>query len=332
MLGRLFGKGAERPAQGPYALPVERKRWSRMYTLRALGDTRVLALTEAARAGDWPAVKVALAPFDLGRDRHVLRELASVDGVQEWIVQAVEQEEDTELRAQALLISGARHIIWGWEARTAQLAAQVSREQWEVFFERLAIAEEHLLEAVELRVEWVTPWVELLTLGRGASQGTEVNEARLAGALNRDPFDVHTHLEWLYHLLPRWGGTPGEGLAFARQAVARAPQGHPVGCVLALAYIQVWEDEDTVDCLETPEIRAELRAAAGHSILHPSYEFRPGWQREFNLFAMALALAEERDTIRRVFHTLDGAYLAGPWRGLAKPEKMFARHQRRARG
>ncbi|CAM5461708.1 hypothetical protein STENM223S_01690 [Streptomyces tendae] len=75
-----------------------------MSLVRALGDTRVLALVEAADAGDWNGVKAALAPFDLGRDHQVLGELADLGGVQDWIGRAVEQ--DAEHRATALLISG----------------------------------------------------------------------------------------------------------------------------------------------------------------------------------------------------------------------------------
>lgn len=83
MFGRLFGRGEERPAEDPHALPVPRRQRNGMYTLRALGDARVLALVEAADAGDWDAVKAALAPFDLGRDHQVLGELADLDGVQD---------------------------------------------------------------------------------------------------------------------------------------------------------------------------------------------------------------------------------------------------------
>ncbi|MEZ3180729.1 hypothetical protein KYY02_19175 [Streptomyces pimonensis] len=327
MFGKLFGRDAERPAADPYALPAPRRK-NGTYTLRALGDTRVLALVEAADAGEWEAVKAALAPFDLGRDHQVLGELAVLDGVQDWIGRAV--EEDKEHRATALLISGARHISWGWEARTAARAAHVTQEQWRVFHERLHIAEEQLLEAAELRPEWVTPWRRLLTSGRGMSLGAAVNEARFDAGLRRDPLDPDIHTEWLAQLQPRWGGEPGQALAFARDALARAPQGHRLGCVIAMAHIEEWVESDRGSCLETPETQAELREAADHSILHPDYAWRPGWQRDFNMFAMALSLAGERHTVRRVFRTLDGACTTWPWTFFADPEKEFARRHRRA--
>ncbi|GAA4951506.1 hypothetical protein AB0420_10020 [Streptomyces caelestis] len=327
MFGKLFGREAERPAADPYALPAPRRK-NGTYTLRALGDTRVLALVEAADAGEWEAVKAALAPFDLGRDHQVLGELAVLDGVQDWIGRAV--EEDKEHRATALLISGARHIGWGWEARTAARAAHVTQEQWRVFHERLHIAEEQLLEAAELRPEWVTPWRQLLTSGRGMSLGAAVNETRFDAGLRRDPLDLEIHTEWLAQLQPRWGGEPGQALAFARDALARAPQGHRLGCVIAMAHIEEWVESDRGSCLETPEIQAELRDAADHSILHPDYAWRPGWQQDFNMFAMALSLAGERHTVRRVFRTLDGACTKWPWTFFADPEKEFARRHRRA--
>lgn len=143
--------------------------------------------------------------------------------MQDWIGRAV--EEDKEHRATALLISGARHISWGWEARTAERAVNVTQEQWKVFHDRLRIAEEQLLEAAELRPDWVTPWRRLLTSGRGMSLGRAVNETRRDAALRRDPLDLETHLEWVSQLQPRWGGEPGQALAFAQEASARAPQG-----------------------------------------------------------------------------------------------------------
>ncbi|WP_066943214.1 hypothetical protein [Streptomyces lushanensis] len=325
MFDRLFGRGGERPPADPHALPVPRRRKNGMYQLRALGDRRVLTLMESADAGDWQAVKAGLVPFDLGRDHHVLGEFANWSGVEGWIGRAV--EEDKEHRATALLISGARHVAWGWEARTAQRAKDVTREQWRVFHERLRIAEEQLFEAAESRPEWVTPWRQLLTSGRGMSLGPAVNETRLDAALRRDPLDLEIHIEWLSQLQPRWGGEPGEGLAFARDALTRAPQGHRLGCVIAMAHIEDWVESDSEDCLETPEIQAELRAAADHSILHPAYERRPGWQHDFNKFAMALSLADERHTVRRVFQALDGAYTRWPWTYFAEPEEQFARRR-----
>ncbi|MBT3151329.1 hypothetical protein HTV45_10620 [Streptomyces sp. CHD11] len=327
MFGKVFGRGEERPVADPYALPAPRRK-NGMYTLRALGDTRVLALLEAADAGDWEAVKEALAPFDLGRDPDVLGELAVLDGVEQWIGRAV--EEDKEHRATALLISGARHITWGWEARTSARAVNVTQEQWRTFHERLHTAEEHLFEAAELEPEWVTPWRQLLTSGRGMSLGRAVNETRLDAALRRDPLNLSSHLEWVSQLQPRWGGEPGQALAYARAAFAGAPDGHPLGCAVAMAHIEDWVESDDGDCLETDEIRAELRAAADRSILHPAYVRRPGWQHDFNMFAMALSLAGERHTVRRVFMTLDGAYTKWPWTFFAEPEKQFARRLRRA--
>ncbi|WP_335936881.1 hypothetical protein [Streptomyces sp. PTD5-9] len=328
MFGKLFGRGGEGPVADPHALPVPRRERSGTYALRALGDRRVLALVEAARAGDWEAVKAAQAPFDLGRDHCVLGQLAEVDGVQDWIGRAV--EEDEEHRATALLISGTRHVDWGWEARTAARAVDVTQEQWRVFHERLHIAEEQLFEAAELRPEWVTPWRRLLTSGRGMSLDSAVTETRRDAALRRDPLDLETHVEWLSQLQPRWGGEPGQALAFARDALARAPQGHRLGCVIAMAHIEEWFESDQADCLETPEIQAELRDAADHSILHPAYARRPGWQLDFNMFAMALSLSGERHTVRRVFRALDGARTSWPWTYFADPEKQFARFHRRA--
>lgn len=327
MFGRLFGRGGERPAADPYALPTPKGKGG-VYRLQALGDARVLALVQAAEAGDWEAVKEAALPFDLGREHQVLAEIAEVAGVQEWIGRAV--EEDKEHRALALLISGSRHVVWGWEARTSARAVDVSQEQWRVFHERLHIAEEQLLEAAELRPEWISPWRRLLTSGRGMSLGPAVTETRLDAALRRDPLDLGVHMEWLSQLQPRWGGEPGQALAFAREAFAGAPDGHRLGCVLPMAHIEEWVESDRMDHLENPQVREELRQAADRSIFHPAYERRLGWQEDFNIFAMALSLAGEKAAARRVYRELDGAFTPWPWKYVARPEAMYARFRRRA--
>lgn len=327
MFGKLFGRAEERTAAGPHALPAPRKQ-NGMYPLRALGDARVLALVRAARAEDWEAVKTALTPFDLGRDHQILNELEELGRLQNWIGRAV--EEDREHRATALLIAGARHIQWGWEARTAARASQVTEGQWRVFHKRLRIGEEQLLEAAELRPEWVTPWRRLLTSGRGMSLGADITEARRDAALRRAPLDLETHIEWISQLQPRWGGEPGQALRFARDAYADAPEGDRIGCVIPMAHIEDWVESDETGCLKTGEIREELRRAAERSILHPAYERRPGWQNDFNIFAMALSLAGERQTAKQVFQALDGAFTSWPWAYFGNPEKQFARHQRRA--
>jgi hypothetical protein len=328
MFGKVLGRGAGRREADPYAMPVPRNRKKGTHRVNALGDTRVLALREAARAGDWEAFTTASAAFDLGREHRVLGELADLGGVQNWILPAA--EEDPEHRATALLVAGARNIVWGWEARTGAWAKDVSRTQWKLFHERLEVAEEQLLGAAELRPGWVTPWRELLVSGMGMSVGRTVNEVRLEAALRRDPLDLESHVSWVSYLQPRWSGEPGEALAFARGAFAKAPQGARLGCVLAYAHIEEWVEADRGDELDKAPVRDELTAAAEHSILHPGYERRPGWQYEFNAFAMALSLAGARKTARRVFAELDGACTERPWNYFAEPEKQFARFRGRA--
>ncbi|MFE7982193.1 hypothetical protein ACFUZA_08485 [Streptomyces cellulosae] len=324
MFGKLFGRGEERPGADPYALPAPR-RGNGVHPLRALGDRRVLALVEAADAGDWEGVKEALARFDAGRDHQVLGQLTDIDGLQDWIGRAVEGDE--EHRALALLISGARHIKWGWEARTAARAVDVSEEQWRVFHERLRIAERQLFEAAELRPEWITPWRQLLTSARGMSLGPTVAETRRDAALRRDPLDLEVHLEWVSQLQPRWGGEPGEALEFARAAFAAAPDGHRLGCAVAMAYIEEWVESDDGACLQQPRIRAELRQAAERSVLHHAYERRLGWQGDYNIFAMALSLAGS-STASTVFRELEGAYTEWPWTYMSEPQKAYARFRK----
>jgi hypothetical protein len=162
------------------------------------------------------------------------------------------------------------------------------------------------------------------------SLGAAVNETRRDAALRRDPLDLEVHVEWVSYLQPRWSGEPGQALAFARKAFTGAPEGHRLGCVVAMAHIEDWVESGNKNCLVTPDIQDELLEAAEHSILHPAYERRPGWQEDFNVFAMALSLASERIALPRVFRELQGAFTPWPWKYMAQPEKMYARARRNA--
>ena len=323
MFGKLFGRSAERPVADPHALPVPHRQRNGTYRLRALGDARVLALVEAADVGDWEAVKAALAPFDLGRDHQVLAELADLDGVQDWIGRAV--EEDKEHRATALLISGTRHISWGWEARTAERAVNVSQEQWRLFHERLHIAEEQLLEAAELRPEWVTPWRRLLTSGRGMSLGTAINETRRDAALRRDPLDLETHIEWVSQLQPRWGGEPGQALAFAREAFADAPDGHRLGCVIAMAHIEEWVESDHQDHLDTPRTQDELKEAADARSSTPTTSGARAGRRTSTSSPWPSPCPPRASWPRASSTSWTAPTPPWPWKYMAQPEKTYAR-------
>ncbi|MER7845113.1 hypothetical protein ABTZ03_14350 [Kitasatospora sp. NPDC096077] len=302
----------------------------------AFGDESVRLVLRQAAAGDWPALRPALtagtdgvagtdgtdtAAGATGTDgadlTWLVEAIADVPGVEEWTARAIADAPDDPL---PLLLSGARHVSWAWEARSRAQAKHVTEEQWKLFHQRLEVAEEHLLEVAEREPSWLAPWYFLQISARGASLGPEVAACRFEAAVRRAPGHLGSHRQRLQQLCAKWGGSHDAMHEFARSAMLAAPEGSPLGELVALAHLERWADlpdgEDHA-YLADPTVLAELQEAAFRSVLHPDFVPVRGWQEGFNTFAMVFSLADQRKTARLLFDALDGQVTESPWRYLA---------------
>lgn len=330
----LFGFGrraAEAPvAAAPASAPAATGRAPRIDP--SFGDESVRLMMGQADAGDWGALRPALAAVTDGAElTWLVMTLIDQPGVEEWSARAVaERPEDTL----ALLVSGARHITWGWEARSSARAKNVSEAQWKLFHERLEIAEEQLLEVAEREPAWLAPWYFLQISARGISLGPEVATCRFEAAVRRAPGHPASHRQRLQQLCAKWGGSHDEMHEFARSSMLAAPEGSPLGELVVLAHLERWLDlpdgEDHA-YLTSPTVLAEIQEAAFRSVLHPDFVPARGWQSTFNTFAMAFSLADQPRTARLLFDALDGAVTESPWHYLSgDPVKAFKAHRDRA--
>jgi hypothetical protein len=271
-------------------------------------------LREAAQAADWTAVREELAAVPDGEDlTRCVAHVSDVAGVEEWIAKAVESEPESAL---ARLVAGARGVTWAWEARTGARAEDVSRERFEVFFERLGVAEEHLYEAAEREPEWVAPWYFLLITGRGLQVDPEPARLRFEAAVRRCPGHPGVHRQRLQQVCRKWGGSHEEMHAFARESMLRAPEGSGLGELVAIAHIEHWLDLDEGEDMahiRSPRVIAELHEAADRSVRHPAHVRTRGWTHPFNAFAMAFALAGEKQAAAGMFQALQGRVTEFPW-------------------
>ncbi|MEV6977739.1 hypothetical protein [Kitasatospora sp. NPDC093806] len=316
---RAFGFGRKAPRALPPVLDLSH------------GDAELRELRALADAGDWAALGPALAAVpDQAELTWLLHRISDVEGIEGWLAETVaERPEDTL----ALLLSGARQIAWAWEARTGQRAQYVTDEQWQLFHERLDTAEEQLFEVAEREPSWLGPWFFLQIAARGASLGRSVAGTRFEAALRRDPAHLASHQQRLQQLCAKWGGSHEEMHAFARTSMLAAPEGSPLGELVALAHLEQWLDlpdgEDHA-YLTGPAVRAGLREAALRSVLHPGYRRRRDWRATHNAFAMVLSLADERELAHAVFATLDDVVTDWPWYYLGGDEaENFRAHRDR---
>ncbi|MFJ9950297.1 hypothetical protein [Kitasatospora sp. NPDC091207] len=297
----------------------------------AAGDEELRLMLAHAAAGDWAALRPALAAVTDGAElTWLLVALSDVAGVQDWAAEAAAAQPDDAL---PLLLSGARHVSWAWEARTRQRAEFVTEEQWELFHQRLDTAEEQLFAVAEREPRWLAPWYFLQISGRGVSVGPDVSRYRFEAALRRGPGHLGSHKQRLQQLCAKWGGSHEEMHAFARSAMLAAPEGSPLGELVALAHLEHWLDlpdgEDHA-YLTGPAVLAELQEALRRSVLHADHPRPRGWQGAFNTFAMVFSLADQPRTAHLLFEALDGAVTESPWNYLAgDPVETFRVHRDR---
>lgn len=327
---RRSGGGTVEGRSGRWGLGGSGRRAAAPTLDPTFGDDGLALLLAQARALDWEALRDGLAAVtDETRQLWLLGHLADVQDTEKWLPKAVAGEPDSVL---PLLLSGARHISWGWEARTGARAQHVTEEQWQVFHERLFTAEEQLYEVAEREPGLLAPWYFLLISARGASHGPDVARHRFEAAERRSPGNPEVHRQRLQQLTAKWGGSHEEMHAFARAGMLAAPEGSPLGVLVAEAHLEHWLDlpdgEDHA-YITDPGVAAQLHEAARRSVLHPAHGRPPGWLRSLNTFAMAFSLAGERQAAHSLFEVLDGRVVKGPWHYLGDPVEAFRVHRDR---
>ncbi|GAB2756372.1 hypothetical protein [Streptomyces bullii] len=278
------------------------------------GDPDVGRVREAAGAADWATVREVLEARPESEDRtELLWAVGDTTGVEGWIAEVVEAEPQAPLPR---LVAGIRHISWAWEARTAARAKDVSREQFEVFHDRLRTAERWLYEVAEREPQWTSPWYGLQITGRGLQVGQATARRRFEATVRRDPHHLGAHQQQLQQICAKWGGSHEEMHAFAREAAFGAPGGTLLGQLVAVAHIEHWLDLDSgpdAEYMGRPEVAASLREAADHSFRHPDFVRRGAWNQVLNTFAMAFSLAGDRAAARECFHATEGRVTEFPW-------------------
>ncbi|MFD4371838.1 hypothetical protein [Streptomyces sp. NPDC058486] len=297
------------------------------------GDPDVRRVREAAVAEDWAAVRDVLDARPESEDRTgLLWAVADVAGVERWIADVMAADPEAPLPR---LVAAIRHISWAWEARTAARAQHVSREQFQVFHERLATAETWLYEVAEREPGWTSPWYGLLVTGRGLQVGQEVARRRFDATVRRDPYHLGAHQQRLQQVCEKWGGSHEEMHDFARTAAFGAPGGTLLGQLVAVAHVEHWLALDSgpdARYIGQPQVIRSLHEAADHSIRHRDFVRGRGWLQVHNSFAMAFSLAGDLTAARECFHATEGRVTEFPWSYLDgdDPAKAYKEHRARA--
>ncbi|MET7278907.1 hypothetical protein ABZS29_11810 [Kribbella sp. NPDC005582] len=289
-----------------------------------MGDPLARSFCDALAHRDWPTARQILLGADHPDDRcFLLDACGSVSDVQDWIGTVAA----TDPLAQ--LVRGCHATAWAWEARGAYFASYTKAEQFQLFFDRLRIAESSLYDVVTANPDEVAAWAFLVRTARGLQLGLEDGEFRFQQAISRHATNLKAHAEWLQTCCQKWEGSHDRMFHLARSAAGAAPDGNMLHALVPLAHLEVMTDlagTASRRYLTQPDVQAELRAAADRSVLHPAAELRPGWPLYFNTFAMAFANAGDRPAAAAVFSRLGDQSTDFPWKYAGgDPAKAFSK-------
>jgi hypothetical protein len=120
-----------------------------------------------------------------------------------------------------LVVLARTHKAWAWEARGGGLANTVTEDGWKKYAERLREAHSLLEKAIALGVPDGEAYSQLIEIAKGSGASKEQTEALLEAGMKLDPRYMSLYTEMAVALLPRWGGEPGDIVAFAQRMLNR---------------------------------------------------------------------------------------------------------------
>jgi hypothetical protein len=239
---------------------------------------------------------------------------ASVPGLQDWIGVWTRAEPRSTL---PLLVRGAHAVGWAWEARQGTYNEQDTRDdRFPGFSERLDLAEACLGEVAARDPGETAAWTFLLAAALGGRVKPDEARRRFERVMELHPGHLRAHTHMFTYLCEKWYGSHEEMFAFARSAVSHSPAGSPLGRLVADAHIEMWlslPGGQAEAYITQEEVRADLRAAAEHSIRHPAYRPQVGWPDVHNTFAFAFALAGDAQAAREEFQLIGDSMTEWPW-------------------
>ena len=228
------------------------------------------------------------------------------------------------------LVRGAHSVNWAWEARGGGTGDTVREDAAASFLSRLQAAEHDLLRAAEIDPLDPTPWSRLITVAQGLDRDLSARRDRFEEAARRDPLNVNAHLRVMVAVSWKWGGSHEEMFAVARDAVARAPEGHPLHVISAEAHIErcvaygmEGEPEAFEVYLRTEAAVRDIEAAWSRSIGSPRWRPTATAVRRHNTFGFCFWRLRQAERTRKELRAARGLVTPSPWRFFGDPGSLF---------
>ncbi len=204
---------------------------------------------------------------------------------------------------------GALYINYAWQARGVGFAGTITSEASKLFQERLKQAAKSLTKAYELKPKNSFVATKMMTVAK-VSSGWPETEVKLwfERAVEAEPTDLVSYQAMENFLLPKWGGSFKECLAFAREAVKNSPKDSMVPAILPQVHWGIYLTEDNKDYFKDPKIWTEVKAVYDEL----SKRF-PESQERHNWFARTACLAEDYTTAQGEFDLIGENWHKDVW-------------------
>ncbi|GIF03723.1 hypothetical protein [Actinoplanes siamensis] len=251
-----------------------------------LYDPGAERLDQALGERDWPTIRDILTTAAPEQLMYYMDFVASAKGLEEWIPDVIRAEPHSTL---PLLARGARAVHWAWEARGSGTSDTVSREQWDVWFQRLKLAENCLDEVTDRDPGCAEAWHYLVILGRARQLPVEERWRRFTRLIEIDPTHLFGHEQMLQNLMPKWSGSTEAMFDFARTRAAACP-GTNIPILVVQAHLEHRRSEGGNKHLRRNDVAGEIYAAAHDSFWHEGYRRSLLTPLVWNHFAYGLTI------------------------------------------
>lgn len=199
-----------------------------------------------------------------------------------------------------LVLKGAYHVHWAWEARGSGTADTVTEEGWRLFRERLAIAEDALTEAYKKDPTDPLAPTEMLTVALGRNQPRDVMETWYRRATAADPDGIDAPVAKANYLEPKWHGSVADVRRFVDELIQRGNwRGRLPAAIAHIQWFLALDTDDPPAYLRGPRFWADISR-----VFEPYLRAQPDDVDVRSTYCYFACMAERWDVARKQFETL----------------------------